>query len=83
MQHCSMNKENQKVFSLTYYSQFPPKRSRTKGALKKTRVSSRIYLFKMLGETIQVCSKFFIGKLVYKKHNVISTIFNNQSSNKS
>ena len=83
MQHCSMDKENQKVFSLTYYSQFPPKRSRTKGTLKKTRVSSRIYLFKMLVETIQVCSKFFIGKLVYKKHNVTSTIFNNQSSNKS
>ena len=37
----------------------------------------------MLGEIVQVCSKFFLGTLGYKKDNIISTLFNKQIPNKS
>ena len=82
-QYCSLNKTLQKEYLFQRVQSFPKERSRTRGGPKKKRSNSRIYTFKVQGEDIPVCRKFFVGKLGYKRDNVISTLSNKQSPAKS
>ena len=83
VQFCSMNRSLQEEFIFQRVNVVPKRRSRTRGSPKKQRNNTRIYTFVEQGENIQVCSKFFLGTLGYKKDNVISSLLSKQSPRKS
>ena len=78
-----MNKKFQKEFLFQRVQSFPKKSSRIRASPKKKRNNSTIYSLNVNGKDIAVCSKFFLGRLGYKKDNVISTLFNKQAPTKS
>ena len=80
----SLGRELRSDFIFQRIEVYEKKRKRVRGTPKKERTHSRQYTFKTVsGESQQVCSKFFLGTLGYKKDTVITTLFNKQSPTKS
>ena len=76
-----MNRQVREKTLIQRVNIIPKKRSRTRGTPKKNGKNTRIYTFVEEGEAIQVCSKFFLGTLGFKKDNVISTLFKSEVFN--
>ena len=64
-------------------NQFQKKRKRVRGSSKKQRTPSRVYSLKTpTGESVQVCGQFFLATVGFKKDNIITTLFKNESADR-
>ena len=80
-QYWNLDKELQKEYLFQRVESIPKKRERVRGCPKKQRKHSRVYSLKVpKGESVQVCSQFFLATLGFKKDNIITTLFKNEFS---
>ena len=83
-EYWSLNRELRSDFMIQRIENHAVQRQRVRGSPKKNRKVIRAYTFRTeSGDFRQVCSKFFLGTLGYKKDTVVTILFNKQSPSKS